>query len=225
MKKKNLFLWCFIIFSFTGKAQMAYKLQAVAKKFSAVKDFSAAVKIDFDLPSIKLEAMSGNVFFRAPDRYKVKLDGVAFLPKQNPFAFLSLLRDSTTYVAVANGIENYSGVDCERIQVIPVNDPEIVLAKVWIDVRKQLLMKTEITGRSNGTVLAEYQYGKQSGFALPDQIRFTVDMKTFSLPKMISVDINSKKKQTDPGKTGKGKIDFLFSVYRINKGVTDIQLK
>jgi hypothetical protein len=225
MKKNHMLLWCCLVFAFMGKAQVAYKLQAVAKKFSAVKDFSAVVKIDFDLPSIKLEPMSGNVFFRSPDRYKVKLDGVAFLPKQNPFAFLSLLRDSTTYVAVANGIENYSGAVCERIQVVPVNDPEIVLAKVWIDVRKQLLMKTEITGRSNGTVVAEYKYGKQSGFALPDQLRFTVDMKTFSLPKMISVDINSKKKQTEPGKMGKGKIDFLFSGYLINKGVTDAQLK
>jgi hypothetical protein len=208
-----------------GNAQIAYKLQAAAKKFSAITNFSAEVKINFDLPSIKLEPMRGKVYFRSPDRYKVKLDGVAFLPKQNPFSFLSLLRDSSTYVAIANGNEIYSGIDCERIQVIPANDPEIVLAKVWINERKQLLMKTEITGRSNGTVVAEYQYGKQSGFALPDQIRFTVDMKTFSLPKMISVDINSKKKQTEPGKMGKGKIDFLFSGYLINKGVTDAQLK
>ena len=42
-------------------------------KFIQVRDFKSNVVVEFNIPSINLPSMSGKVFYRAPEKYKVKL--------------------------------------------------------------------------------------------------------------------------------------------------------
>ena len=200
-------------------------ISKLCSKFSMVKDFKSDVGIEFMIPSIKLEKMSGKVYYKQPDQYKVKLTGVAFLPKQNPYALFNLLKDSSKYIAVLNGIEKINGTECYFLNIIPLNDPDWVLAKLWVSKKDNSLLQTDITTRSNGSVMASYQYAPEMRYALPSAIEFRVDMHTFKLPKMISVDLNSKAKKTDAGKNATGLIRFSFKEYQINKGVKDEELK
>jgi outer membrane lipoprotein-sorting protein len=194
-------------------------------KFAQVQNFSGKVHVDFDLPSIAIDKMDGKVFYKAPDKFRVKLTGIAFLPKQDPFYVVKLLRDSSSYVSVLSGTETVQGAYCKIITVIPHNDPELVMAKLWIDTRETVVMKSEITTKSSGTGKADYTYGSYKKYALPDHILFTVDMATFKLPKMVAIDINSKKKAVKAGDKGTGTIAFVFKEYVINKGVEDKEFK
>lgn len=216
---------CFFYFGNLIYAQTANQvLMQSVKVFGGVNDFKSKVEIGFDLPSINIQKMGGNVFYRKPDQYKVKLTGVAFLPKQNPFALFQLLKDSAKYLSVMGSNSKMQGVNCYSLQVIPQNDADVVLAKLWIEVATGVLMKSEITTRSSGTVVSLYQYGKQKKYALPDKIEFQVDMRTFKLPKMIAVDLNNKRKATTQT-SAIGKIAFVFSDYVINRGFADADLK
>jgi outer membrane lipoprotein-sorting protein len=219
---KNILVFCFLFLGLTLRAQSANQLLLnTYNKFAQVKNFSGKVHIDFDLPSINMDKMDGKVYFKAPKKFRVKLSGIAFLPKQDPFYVHRMLKDSSTYTAVFSGAETIKGAACKIVTVIPNNDPELVMAKLWIDAKSQIVLKSEITTKSSGTGKAEYTYGNHVNYALPDQIFFTVDMATFKIPKMVAVDINSKKKTKENANKGTGTINFFFSEYVINKGVDD----
>ena len=217
---------CLLIFGFISNAQTANQiLFRSVRQFEQVNDFKSKLEVDFQLPSINIQKMEGKVFYRKPDKYKVKLTGVAFLPKQNPFALFQILKDSSKYLAVMGERSLIQKVNCYSIQVIPQNDPDLVLAKLWIEVNTGVVMKSEMTTKTAGTVISSYQYGNQKKYALPDKIAFQVDMRTFKLPKMIAVDLNNKRKDTNENASAVGKIEFTFSEYSINKGVADIDVK
>jgi hypothetical protein len=143
------------------------------------------------------------------------------LPKQDPFYVVRLLKDSSQYVSVFNGQETIRNTACRIVTVIPHHDPELVMAKLWIDQKQMVVMKSEVTTKSSGTGMADYTYGSWLKYALPDHILFTVDMATFKMPKMVAVDLNSKKKANTNAQKGTGTIAFLFSDYTINKGVDE----
>jgi hypothetical protein len=85
-----------------------------------------------------------------------------------------------------------------------------------VDTDETLILKSQITTRTNGTVVTDYQYGKQKEFGLPDELTFSVDVKKFKIPKGVVVDINRSKTAEEPKNSGKtGKINIQFSNYSI----------
>jgi hypothetical protein len=114
------------------------------------------------------------------------------------------------------------------INVIPASDTsDLILGKLWIDNKRNVVLKSQLTTKSNGTILTEYNYGKQINYGLPDNMIFTVDVKKFKIPKSVSADINnSNSKVDDKSKDNKkGKIYLRFSDYQINKGIADSVFK
>jgi outer membrane lipoprotein-sorting protein len=123
---------------------------------------------------------------------------------------------------VSNGKETVSGVNCFVVSVIPTKEQDLILAKCWINANQKYILKTQITTKSGGTLTSEYFYLTNKNYALPDKMVFNIDLNKFKLPKMISVDINAKKKTTaDASNKTTGIITFNMSGYQINKGVKD----
>ena len=94
---------------------------------------------------------------------------------------------------------------------------------MWVDIKQNVIIKTDLTTRGSGSVTIDYIYGYQVGYALPDKITFTVDVKKFKMPKSISADINNseKNKKPDPNKSKKGTITISLTNYAVNKGISD----
>jgi hypothetical protein len=114
-----------------------------------------------------------------------------------------------------------NGVQTHVITVIPtVENSDIVLAKLWIDTKNKVILKTDLTTRGSGSVTMNYVYGNQLAFGLPDQITFTVDVKKFKMPKSISSDINNSEK-AKKSKSKIGIITIKLSGYLVNKGISD----
>lgn len=202
-----------------GLGQDANKtVLAVINQMNRVKNYTVNAKIRSDIPLIKILPVRAKIVFKQPDEIKMKMQGIAILPRKGFTDLAIMLKNRPSYTAIFTGYEVVQQVKAESITLLQNDDSgEIVLAKIWVDVRDALILKSQITTRTNGTVVADYLYGKQIDYGLPDELTFTVDVKKFKIPKGIVADINRPKSTDEPKIQGKvGKINIQFSDYKIN---------
>ena len=224
---KKIFLVVLLLGSIGLTAQQSANqlLQAVTQKFKKVKDYSADVRIISDIPFLKVMPVSATIYFKQKDKFTVVSQGISFLPKQGFTEIYKMVSDSTKYTAMRTNREKVDQIVTEVISVIPTDDSgDLVLAKLWIDPVRNIIMKSMITDRATGTVQINYVYKSQVAMGLPDEMKFTVDVKKFKIPKGLAADLN-KKTTAAPKDNQKGTIQLLLSNYKINKGVDDAVFK
>jgi hypothetical protein len=198
-------------------------IQKVNARFATVNDYAADIEMLFDIPSVRIEKITGRVFYKKPEKFRIRTKGIVFLPKQNPYYALRELSDTTSFDAMLASPEKINGVSTVCINVIPkLSDSELLFGRFWIDADRQLVMRSQLTTKTSGTMTIDNHFGSSVSYALPDKIIFTVDMTKFKVPKAIAVDINSKAsgKSFSPEK-GTGQISLHFSNYSINKKLDD----
>lgn len=223
--KKNILL-LFIIVSISGFSQDADAiLSRVVSKINTVKDYSVDANIKADIPLIKILPVKASIYFKQKDKFKVVSKGIAILPKQGFTDVNSFLMKKSSYMAVDGGVKTIDNVKTNLITVIPTGEnSEFVLAKLWIDSKNDLILKSQITTRSSGTVTVDYSYGAEAEYGLPNQLIFDVDVKKFKLPKSVAADLNKTEKDKQKSKKNKdqkGTITIKLSNYKINKGISD----
>lgn len=205
-----------------GQSSPKTLIHAINKKFTQVKDYSAALRMEFDIPSVKLTPVEGAVYFKQPDKFRVKTEGIIFLPKQNPYFTLQSIRDTNTYTAIFAGEETVQSAKTQVVNVIPNdNAGELILAKLWIDPARKLILRSQLTTKSSGTLTVEQGYGRFQGSALPDWIRFTIDVARFKVPKSVAVDLSASKNSNGLPARGTGTIQLFFSNYKLNQNLSD----
>src|SRR6185436_10850797 len=96
-------------------------LNELVLKFQKVQDYKADVNMVFDIPFVRIGDLKGIVYFQQPDKFRIKTEGIAFLPKQNPYYALAVIKDSMQYSAVESGKENMDGINTRVINVLPHN--------------------------------------------------------------------------------------------------------
>ncbi len=196
----------------------------INKKFAKVNNYSAAVQMQFNIPSIKLSNLNGNIFYKAPQKFRMKAKGLFFMPKQNPLQDVNkMLLDTNSYTAILNGEEIIDGINCKIINIIPnKNMGDLVMGKFWVDDKSVLIRKSEITTKSNGTLASISKYSKASAYGLPDEVILLMDVNKFKIPKMLAMDINKKAKaNVNNNKTEAANIKLVFSNYKINGVLSD----
>ena len=215
-----------MILSFNASAQKTPNqlLRGVYKKMMKVKDYSVEADIRADIPLIKILPVNAVIYFRQPDKFKVESKGIAIMPKQGFSDVAKIIRDTTTYTAFFTGKEKVDNSLTQIISVIPLVDTgDLVLAKFWIDYARNLVLKSQLTTRSSGTMQIEYFYSTQIAFGLPDKMIFTVDVKKFKIPKVMASDMNntSKAPKSDEKESKKGIILIDLKNYKINQGLKE----
>jgi outer membrane lipoprotein-sorting protein len=221
---------CLLFFSFIASAQKTPNqlLGGVYQKMMKVKDYSVEANIKADIPLIKILPVNAIVYFKQPDKFKVDSKGIAIMPRQGFSDVSKIIRDTTSYTAVFTGKEKIGASLTQIISVIPLVDTgDLVLAKFWIDFARNLVLKSQLTTRSSGTIQIEYFYNTQIVFGLPDKMIFTVDVKKFKIPKVMASDVNSSSKapKTDDKESKKGVILIDLKNYKINQGLKDAFFK
>lgn len=224
MKKKAsiLLLFCFFIAMQQSMAQDAKAIIRLAyKNFAPISDYSCKTFINFDIPGLNIEHIDGMIFYKKPSKFRVRCNGIVFLPKQNPNQILSIISDTLSFMPVFMGKETVNAISCDIVQLIPLKDQDIVAAKIYID-SKGLVQKAQITSKENGTANVINTFDASSKYGMPAKTMITFDMKKFKVPKMVSVDINSKSpiKTAGPLKTT-GSVTLTFSAYKFNQKLSD----
>lgn len=203
-------------------------LRGVYQKMMKVKDYSVQATIKADIPLIKILPVNAVVYFKQPDKFKVESKAIAIMPRQGFSDVAKIIRDTTSYTAVFTGKEKIGASLTQIISVLPSEDTgDLVLAKFWIDYARNLVLKTQLTTRSSGTMQIEYFYANQLAFGLPDKMIFTVDVKKFKIPKVMASDMNSPSKvpKADDKDSKKGVILIDLKNYKINQGLKDAFFK
>lgn len=224
--KTPIIISALMVIGMSASAQSPKQILAkVNEKFAKVNDYSANIHLQFELPSINLQPIDGKVFFKKPAKFRIRTKGIVFLPKQNPYYSLSALADTNSYTAINTGEEKIGSVNAVIVQVLPNGgDNDLILGKFWIDRVNSVVLRSQLTTKSSGTILVDNSYGASSSiaYALPDRMTVTVDMAKFKVPKMVSADINSKSTHTaNDSKKGTGVIKLSYSSYAINQKVPD----
>lgn len=221
-----LFLFLISFLNITNAKPTANKsLQLVYEKLLKLKDYTAEVNIRSNIPLIKIMPVNAKIFFKQPNQFKMIAKGIAILPKQGFSDLANILKDSNSYLAVLAGNETIEQTTTQIIHLIPNNDNnDLIIGKFWVDTKNAIVLKTQLTTKSNGNLLINYQYDAAGkAYGLPNHLLFTVDVKKFKIPKAIAADVNKTKSAStltaNQAKTGS--IDIRFSNIQINKGIDD----
>ena len=192
-------------------------------KMNRITDYSADAVIKSDIPLIKILAVRATIYFKQKDKFRIVSKGIAILPKQGFVDISKLLSNMNEYTSMIAGYDNVSNIKAQIITIFPVNDTsDLILAKLWVDTDRDIILKSQITTRSSGTVTIEYSYKTQNEFGLPDSMVFIVDVKKFKIPKGVATDINRSSSVDELKKTAKtGRIFINLTNYKINKGISD----
>jgi outer membrane lipoprotein-sorting protein len=224
MKKILFFSLLFLGFGTFG--QDAEKvIEKVNAKIAAVKDYTVNAHIDADIPMIKIMPSNAKIYFKQKDKFKIESKGITILPKQGFTELNTFLSDKSKYTAVFGDSLKIRDVETRLINIIPNSSSgEIVLAKIWVDLKNFVIMRSQVTTQTNGTVKTDFKYGSQLSFGLPSELKFEIDVKKFKMPKSVAADIN--KTSTDPKKAKekkrtKGTITITLSDYKVNGGLSD----
>ena len=227
---KKIFLFStFLLLTFLSKAQEADAILAkVVAKINAVNDYSVDANIKADIPLIKILPVNATIYFKQKDKFKVVSKGIAILPKQGFTDMNAFLAKKGSYMVVESGTKTIGEIKTTQLTVIPTGDnSEFVLAKLWIDTKRNLILKSQITTRSSGTVSVDYSYADQVEFGLPSLLTFNVDIKKFKLPKSVAADLHDtdNKKKKDAKDEKSGTIVIKLTNYKVNKGINDSVFK
>ena len=192
-------------------------------KMNRITDYSADAVIKSDIPLIKILAVRATIYFKQKDKFRIVSKGIAILPKQGFVDISKLLSNMNEYTSMIAGYDNVSNIKAQIITIFPVNDTsDLILAKLWVNTDRDIILKSQITTRSSGTVTIEYSYKTQNEFGLPDSMVFIVDVKKFKIPKGVATDINRTSSVDELKKTAKtGRIFINLTNYKINKGISD----
>lgn len=197
-------------------------LNKVVTKFNTVKDYTVSANVKANIPMIKILPSKATIYFKQKDKFKVVSKGIVILPKQGFTEINTFLANKKSYMAVAGDTTKIGGVMTKLITVIPNGESsEIVLAKLWIDVKNSVIMKSQITTKSNGSVSTTYSYGDKVTYGLPSQLIFEIDVKAFKLPKSVAADINKTTTDKKVKTNNKGVITITLTDYKVNTGLSD----
>lgn len=221
MFKLNLRILLLLLCSVNAMAQdPRLLLNKVLVKLSQAKNYKADINISVDLPYIKMMPINTKLYFKQKDKFKIDTKSIAILPKQGFLQLNMLLTDTANYTAIQQNQQVVNGVKTSLINLLPNNDTgDIVLAKLWVDPQNQVIIKSQLTTKSSGTIITEYTYGLQLAYGLPDVIKFIVDVKKFKIPKVLAGDLNTTKSKKV--EKSSGEIVVIVKNYEVNKGIPD----
>jgi hypothetical protein len=203
-------------------------LQSVYNKMQKARDYTVDAHIKVDMPFIRMVPTDVKIYFKQKDKFKVESKGIAIVPRQGFDQVSKILADTNSFTTIIQGEEKIGTIRTKLVNVIPLSDTsDLILGKFWVDPLQNVILKSQLTTRSNGTIVTEYIYNLQLTYGLPDEMIFTVDTKKFKVPKGISSEPvkNDANKGNNDKVNKKGKIYISLSNYIVNKGIPDSKFK
>jgi outer membrane lipoprotein-sorting protein len=220
----RILLLILILFSLHGANAQTENdlLTKVVAKLNTVKDYTATANVTADIPMIKILPSKAKIYFKQKDKFKVEAKGIVILPKQGFTDVNTFISNSKNYQSILGDTTVINSTKSVLVTVIPNGESsEIILAKLWVDYTRNVLMKTQVTTKSNGTVTTTFNYGDKVSYGLPSKMVFEIDVKKFKIPKSVAADINNRDAKAKKDTRKKGTITVSLSDYSVNQGLSD----
>ena len=200
-------------------------VEKVKLKMNQVNDYSVEAKMKTNVAFIKAPIGRVKIYFRKPDQLKIYREkGISILPKGGVNVnFFSILNTKNLSIIDA-GTTVVNGTNTRIVKLLPLNEnSEIIISTLYIDETELLILKSYTTTRENGSFEMEMFYAQFQNLGLPNKMIFSFNVKDYKMPKGVTLDIDDdlSKEEKKKFQNKKGKIEFIYSNYIINKGIPD----
>jgi len=196
-------------------------LEEVKSNYNKVHDYQAQVKIKLDMDFLKVPMSEAVLYFKQPDKMRIKSDGFAMLPRKG-FNFFpgALLRGN--YTAIFEQDKTFDKSECYVIKIIPSGEmQDVVLTTLWIDKAGLMIRRVESVTKASGVFSIDLYYDKSfvKQYPLPASIKFEFDISKGNNQFGLKDDGNSAPEKKK--KFSNGTAYVYFSDYKVNAGVDD----
>ena len=204
-------------------------VKKVKAKLEQVNDYIAEGKMKTDVAFIKAPLGKVIVYYKKPNKIKlIKGKGISILPKGGITMNTSSIIGMSNYRAIDAGDTTINGNKTRIVVLIPLDiNSEVSITYLYIDEANLLIRKSATTTKENGSFEMEMFYGAYTNFGLPDKMIFSFNLKDYRMPKGVTLDFDDdlSKEEKLKLKKKKGKVEFTYTKYTINKGVDDSMFK
>jgi outer membrane lipoprotein-sorting protein len=208
-----------VLFASGDKTELILeKARAYASK---VHDCQVTVTIIPHIASLKMPDTKATAYFKEPDKFKIKTDGMAFFPKTGfPFPPSALLMKKFT--AIQESDEYIDKRACFVIKLVPSGGQnEVVLSTIWVDKQNYLIRKIESVTKVKGTftILLKYENSAATQYGLPSSATYSFDLTNGE-----GSTADKSDNETNSGRNKKftnGSVEANFYDYKINAGIDD----
>jgi outer membrane lipoprotein-sorting protein len=225
MKSRFLFFAFYFLLLTAGAQDPASLVKQIQTRLEKISDYEAEAQLKTEISFLKVPDAVVKIYYKKPDKIRIKnQNGISLVPKETVSISLYSLVNSPCN-ALDAGQDVIQGVPVRIIKLLPLDENgELVLATLYIDTRRLLVLKAKTTTRENGTNEVELFYGKFLPSGLPDKIVFSFNTQDFKLPKGVTFDYDDgsvAKKITETNNNHRGKIEITYLNYSVNKGLAD----
>jgi outer membrane lipoprotein-sorting protein len=200
-------------------------IEKVKLKMEQVRDYAADARLKTNVAFIKAPVGTVKVYYKKPNKLRIEKEkGLSILPKGGAMLNISTLLTMKNYDAIDAGEVLVDKVKARKIRILPREaDADIVVMDVFIDEQNLLLLQSTVTTKENGTFDMQMAYGKFKEYMLPDKLTFHFNVKNYKMPKSLSLDFDEQlsKQESEKLKNKKGTVEFTYSNYVINKGLSE----
>lgn len=223
MKK---FIIILILFTFSTAQKYDETLKRIASQYENIEDFSGKVQITADIPNLRMPVKTIKIFYKYPDKMKMKVKGFALLPKDGilPFRYFNqMISDSS------GAVKNYTLMSEEKtMTTLAIADTTfskngrllLILDNYLERIEKILLM-------NDGDTLTtlDFTYQNIDGYWIPETTRFHFNLAK-RIPRASGPSITNPFGSIELGSPddhyqSDGKITLYFSEIQINTGLDE----
>jgi len=190
-------------------------LDAIEKKYSELKDYTADVNVHFDIETFKTPDMQAKLYFKAPDKMKVESKGVFFFPREGGYFNPALFKKEDFEIRVLEPVAE--GKTDIKLKIVPKKKEKMGREFVLlIDRNENLVREIQISQFDGRETKAKIEYGRYGSFELPKSILLALDFP--------SVEPNERRgfgpfEQKSERVTGT--IEITYANYKLNTGLKD----
>ena len=204
-------------------------MQQIRNRLEKINDYEANAQLKTEISFLKVPDARVKIYYKKPNHIRIlNENGISLVPKETMSISLYSLVNSQ-YQALDGGTDIFQGTPVRIVKLLPTDENgELVLATLYIDAKRLLILKAKTTTRESGTNEVELSYGRFLSLGLPDQIIFSFNTQDFKLPKGVTFDYDEggvKKPVPEAGKNQRGKIQITYWNYSLNKGLSDSVFK
>ena len=217
---KKILLWLFILFFLfspwiRADEEAVRYLDAIEKKYSELKDYTADVNVHFDMETFKTPDMKAKLYFKAPDKMKVESKGIFFFPREGGYFNPGLFKKDDFEIKILEPAAD--GKREIKLKIVPRKKEKMGREFVLVIDRNDSLVREIQTSQFDGReTKAKIEYGRVGSFELPRYILLTLDLP--------SVEPNEKRGigpfEQKPERVT-GTIEITYANYKVNTGLKD----
>jgi hypothetical protein len=205
---KMLFIFLLFTSQFAVAQQIDRDLMRIKKRMDSVKQFSAALVLDLDVPFIKMPTKTAKITYAIGKKMQFSSKDFVMLPKRGlDFSLSEIFK--YPFITVDRGVEKRNGRVLKVINIIPTtNQSELALATLYMDTRAVRIVQSEINTRKEGSYTLMMNYAQLKDI-LPSYVEATFAIERLKIPLNFmgkGTTIDRKKMRSMETKTGKIKM-------------------